>query len=109
MRFTPEQEQRVDAVNQAMRTEFFAQLAAHSEGSSGSSAPLARVSARTPRVLFVRTDVDSVLGDDHDELAAKFRKAARVAASCGAAASWDATAVYGSRPGQPACWRIVLG
>jgi len=105
MRFTPEEEVRLDAVNQAMRTQFFEQLAAHA--STGEAQMEAAVV--TPRVLFVRSDFDAVLGDDHDELAERFRKAAHVVAMCNATASWDATAVYGSRPGQPACWRIVLG
>lgn len=104
MRLSPEQEEHVDAVNQAMRSEFYDHLAAHAV-----SAPDGAPVAVAPRVLFVRSDFDAVLGDEHDELAAKFRRAARIAASCNATASWDATAVYGAGPGEPACWRIVLG
>ena len=93
------EQERLDQVNAAMRAAFFEQLGPR----PASTPPSAK-----PKVLFVRADVASLLGNDHRALLTKFRRAAKIAASS-AHVAWDATAVFFRRAGEAPCWRIVLG
>lgn len=101
---------RLDTVNDEMRAVFFEQL--HRR-----SAKVQRYSD-APQVLFVRADAEAFATGDRRFLLAQVKRAAHVVASSrrlrgdtarGFDVAWDATAAYCRQPGEPPCWRIVVG
>lgn len=109
-RATPEEQERLDAMNREMRAVFFEQL--HRR------APKVERRSDAPPVLFVRASEHALEGSDRRFLLAQVKRAAHAVASSrhlrgdaerGFDVAWDATAAYCRQAGEPPCWRIVVG